>query len=89
MGPGNHYQKERLVKPTVKASLARNVSSKSGRTDYVRVKFNHTAGGLQAIPLFGRSGMLRPLTEADGLLTIPADKEGLMSGESVEIEIWN
>ncbi len=79
----------RHFRPSVKAVLARNISSRSGRTDYVRVKLEETPGGLSAIPVFGRSGMLRTLAEADGLLVIESAKEGLSAGDSVEVEIWD
>ncbi len=74
--------------PTVKAILSRNISSRSGRTDYVRIKLEETAEGLKAVPVFGRSGMLRTLAEADGLLIVPAAMEGLSAGETVEVSIW-
>ncbi len=74
--------------PTVKAVLARNISSRSGRTDYVRIKLEETASGLSATPVLGRSGMLRTLAEADGLLVVPAAREGLNAGETVEVTIW-
>ncbi len=75
--------------PTVKAVLARNVPSRSGRTDYVRVKLEEGKNGPQAVPVFGRSGMLRTLAEADGLIVIPAAGEGLAAGEIVEVNIWD
>ncbi len=81
-------REEKPYRASVKATLSRNVASRSGRTDYARVKLERTAEGLVAIPVFGRSGMLRTLSEADGLLLIPAEKEGLGSGEIVEIELW-
>ncbi len=81
-------RKEKQFKPSIKAVLARNISSRSGRTDYVRIKLEETPDGLSAVPVFGRSGMLRTLAEADGLLVIPAEKEGLSNGEQVEVEIW-
>ena len=74
--------------PTVKATLTRNVASKTGRTDYVRVEIENSPDGPKAIPIFGRSGMLRTLAEADGLLIIPSSSEGLNAGERVEIFIW-
>lgn len=76
------------LKPTVKARLSRNISSRSGRTDYVRIKLEQTANGFEAHPVFGRSGMLRTLAEADGLLIVPAANEGLNAGEAVEVSIW-
>jgi len=81
-------QKEPGYRASVKAVLARNISSRSGRTDYIRVKLETSADGLKAVPVFGRSGMLRTLAEADGLLIVPAAKEGLSAGVEVEVTIW-
>jgi molybdopterin molybdotransferase len=79
---------ERLM-PTLSANLARNVASRTGRTDYVRVKLmREETGELTAIPVFGRSGMLRTLAEADGLLVVPPEKEGLSAGEQVQVYLW-
>ena len=81
----------RVEKPyssTVKAILARNIPSRSGRTEYVRVKLELTGDGLQAVPVFGRSGMLRTLAEANGLITIPSENEGLSAGTAVEVALW-
>lgn len=71
--------------PSVPAFLTRNVPSRSGRTDYVRVKLSRSGDKWQATPVFGRSGMLRTLAEADGLIIIPPAKEGLAQGEAVEV----
>ena len=80
---------ERLT-PSLSANLARNVASRTGRTDYVRVKLERDkiSGELSAVPVFGRSGMLRTLAEADGLLVVPPEKEGLSAGEKVEVFLW-
>lgn len=80
---------KKIFMPTVKAILARNVPSRSGRTDYVRIRLKETREGLSAVPVFGRSGMLRTLAEADGLLVVPSEKEGLNTGEIVEVSIWD
>lgn len=80
-------RKQRRHRPAVRASLARNLPSSSGRTDYVRVKLDFPDGRALAIPLFGRSGMLRTLAAADGFLIIPAEREGLIEGEEVEVFI--
>ena len=47
--------------------------------------------GWQAFPLFGRSGIIHTLTEADGFVIVPPDREGLEAGELVEIILygWN
>ncbi|MCX7786834.1 MAG: molybdopterin molybdotransferase MoeA [Spirochaetes bacterium] len=84
--------------PSVQAELALNVPSKPGRTDVVRVKLSRAVGTCrgvskgtvewQAIPLFGRSGVLHTLTEADGFILVPPDKEGLQEGEFVDVLLY-
>lgn len=75
---------------TIKAELNRNVPSKPGRTDYVRVKLDKDEEGTTvAAPVFGRSGMLRTLAEADGFTVIPPEKEGLATGETIEVQLWD
>jgi len=73
--------------PTVRAILSRNVPSSIGRTDYVRVRLTETAGGLAAIPVFGRSTLLRTLAEAQGVVIVPAGSEGLNAGSEVEVHL--
>ncbi len=75
-------------KPAVQAVLDRNLPSRSGRTDYVRVKLREESGSVKASPVFGRSGMLRTLTEADGVITVPPEKEGLAEGTPVAVFLW-
>jgi len=81
-------RKPRPFQPAVRATLTRNLPSSSGRTDYVSVKLEQGNGRALAIPVFGRSGMLRILADADGFLVIPAEKEGLLEGEEVDIFMW-
>jgi molybdopterin molybdotransferase len=83
-------RKKYRLKPTLAAKLMRNVASRTGRTDYVRIKLEagSETGELTATPVFGRSGMLRTLAEADGLLVVPPEKEGLSAGEVVEVDLW-
>ncbi|XPV76974.1 MAG: gephyrin-like molybdotransferase Glp [Desulfovibrio sp.] len=67
------------------AKLACNVYSRQGREDYIRVALERTKAGLSATPLYGRSGLLRTLLLADGLIRIPAEAEGLYEGETVTV----
>lgn len=78
----------RRYHPAVQAILTRNLPSRSGRTDYVRVKLEQDSGKILAVPVFGRSGMLRTFTEAGGFLIIPEKKEGLLEGETVDVFTW-
>jgi len=68
-----------------RATLLRNLASKQGREDYVRARLTQRDGELQAEPVLGPSGLLRTLLEADALLRIPENVEGLYKGQSAEI----
>lgn len=81
-------RKAHPFKPAVRATLTRNLPSRSGRTDYVRVQLKPEGDSFTASPVFGRSGMLRTLAEADGIIVVPAGKEGLTAGETVEVYLW-
>jgi molybdopterin molybdotransferase len=77
---------ERL-RPLRRTRLARNLESRQGREDFVRVRLEPTAEGLPlAQPVLGKSGLLRTLLQSDGLLVIPADVEGFRAGE--EVDVW-
>jgi molybdopterin molybdotransferase len=71
--------------PTVKAVLSTNVSSQTGREDYVPVRLRRTEEGYMADPIFFKSNMIFSLAQADGLMYIPADAAGLPPGEMLEI----
>ncbi len=74
-------------KPSVRAELSRNIPSTTGRTDYARIRLEKQdeKNIPTAIPVFGRSGMLRTLAEADGYLVVKAEKEGLSAGDTVDV----
>ena len=80
--------RQRQVIPAVNAVLTRNLPSRSGRTDYVRVKLERKEDGFAAVPVFGRSGMLRTLADADGFVIVESAKEGLPAGEKVQVHLW-
>jgi molybdopterin molybdotransferase len=72
----------------VKARLARNIESASGRDDFIRVRLvEKDDEELQAEPIFGKSGLISTLVEADGLVRVDRNKEGLYQGETVEVMI--
>ncbi|HHX86684.1 MAG TPA: molybdopterin molybdotransferase MoeA [Firmicutes bacterium] len=77
-----------LYSPSVIATLTRNVTSRIGRAEYIRVKLRLNNGLVEASPVFGRSGMLRTLSEAHGIIAIAPEKEGLLEGDMVEVTLW-
>ena len=68
------------------AKLGSNLSSKPGREDYVRVRLEWRDGELAAMPRLGKSGLLRTLLEADGLVRLDASLEGMRAGQ--EVAVW-
>jgi molybdopterin molybdotransferase len=70
---------------TLRARLSRNVESTGGREDYIRVKVWRHDGEWIAEPIFGKSGLISMLVEADGLVKIERDQEGLYQGDQVEV----
>jgi molybdopterin molybdotransferase len=69
----------------VQARLSRNVASKQGREDFIRVKLREKDGNLEADPIFGESALISTLVHADGLVRIHRHAEGLYAGEVVEV----
>ncbi len=63
--------------------LGRNIASAPGREDYLRVSLEFSKDEVIAWPIVGKSGLLRTMVNADGLIRIPAEKEGISEGESV------
>ena len=70
---------------TVKAALERNLESAPGQEDYIRVKLIRTENGLKARPVLGKSGLISTMVEADGLIRIPIEAEGLYQEDEVEV----
>lgn len=66
-----------------KAVLTRNIASKYGRFDLIRVRFEMEN---RVTPILGKSGLIKTLLLADGLVPIPENVEGLLKGQ--EVEVW-
>lgn len=79
---------DQSLRPARKAVLSRNMASKQGREDYLRVRLEAPAEGHDlplAVPVPGLSGLLRTLLEAQGLVRIDANLEGLEKGSVVDV----
>ncbi|MEE4362381.1 MAG: gephyrin-like molybdotransferase Glp [Desulfotignum sp.] len=61
----------------IPARLTRNVASAQGRRDFIRVVLENGPDGLMAKPVLGKSGLIRTMVLADGLLEIGENLEGL------------
>jgi molybdopterin molybdotransferase len=85
-GETEKFQHE--LKKTVKAKLSKNISSSTGRKDYIRVLLEKKDGILWATPILGKSGLITTLVKADGTIVIPLNKTGLEQGTEVEVELF-
>jgi len=67
--------------PPFVAELVRNIAGRPGREDFVRVRLEARPGQPPlAHPVLGKSGLLKTLLEADGLIAVPAEAEGIYKG---------
>jgi molybdopterin molybdotransferase len=69
----------------IPAKLSRNVASTQGRQDFVRIRLTKDADGLNAEPVLGKSGLIKTMVQADGLLEIGENVEGLEKDSIVNI----
>jgi molybdopterin molybdotransferase len=72
-----------------RATLTRNLPSVNGRQEYVRVRLDRGPDGdWRAEPLFGKSGLIRTLTQGHGLVRIEANSEGLDADSPVTVLLY-
>lgn len=74
----------KVVAKVVRAKVAQNIPSAKGREEYVRVTLRNGS----VTPLFGKSGLLNTLIGSEGVVRIPAHREGLEAGEEVDVILW-
>ena len=67
------------------AKLSRNVASKQGRVDFLRVRLRREGNQLWADPVLGKSGLISTMVNANGLVQIDINTEGLDKGAPVEV----
>ena len=78
----------RTGRNTVRAVMETNVSSQTGREDYVRVTLARRGDTTYAAPLPSKSGAIFTLVKADGMVRIDLNREGLEQGEEVEVLLF-
>ena len=73
---------------SVRATLARDVPSQTGRQDTVQVALQEADGAVTAEPVFGSSNLVYTMVRADGHVTVPIDRGGLYAGEEVPVTLY-
>ncbi len=74
--------------PFISAELTINLSSQTGREDWIPVQLRTTPEGkVLAEPVFGKSNLIFVLVKARGLVRIPADAGGMEAGSQVRVRL--
>lgn len=83
----DHLQAAAPVRlPSIRATLTQNIASTTGREDSVPVRVITNADGtFSAEPVFGKSNLIFTLIQADGLVTVPLNSNGLRAGTEVTV----
>lgn len=85
---GLNIDRFEVGKRTIKAKIARNISSSPGRQEHIAVYLEEREGELWAVPILGKSGLITTLIKADGTAVIPLRKLGVEEGETVEVRLF-
>ncbi len=76
-------------RPMLKAVMARKVSSTLGRRTYVRVLVKLEAGELLVEPVSAKGpSSISTMTQSNGYVVIPENREGLKEGENVMVQMF-
>ncbi len=75
-------------KHSLHASSDFQVHVSSGRDVFYMVSLVKSDRGYLAQPVHGKSGMITLLSNSDGYIEIPMEKEGLKLGETVEVHLF-
>ena len=74
-------------RPTVAVTPTRKIASKLGVEEFLRVKLGQVGERIVATPLPRGAGTITSITEADGIIRIPRQSEGIMDTDPVAAEL--
>lgn len=72
----------------VNAICSSNLHSSPGKETYQMVELEEGEAGFAAKPIHAKSAAISQLSRAQGVIRIPADKEGIKKGETVKVELF-
>ncbi len=74
----------------LRAEITANVPSAPGRKTFQLIRLKEEGSGLpRAVPIFARSGMISPMSAADGYFVMSENQEGVRPGDVVDVHLWN
>ncbi|BBO84855.1 molybdopterin biosynthesis protein [Desulfosarcina ovata subsp. sediminis] len=74
-------------RPTVAVVPTRKIASKLGVEEFLRVKLGQVGENIVATPLPRGAGTITSITEADGIIRIPRQSEGIKDNDPVVAEL--
>jgi molybdopterin molybdotransferase len=75
-------------RPLIQARLAESLHKNAGRLHFVRVRLERRGGEIVARSTGSQSsGVLRSMTEAQGLLVFPAEATELREGDTASVQV--
>ncbi len=74
-------------KPKIKAVCGKSIPSKSGIQEFRRMVAGRLGERIVALPVKKGAGAITTMTRANAMLSIPAESEGVMAGDVVELEL--
>lgn len=82
--------KQEEPRPIVNVRMARKVTTALGRRTFVRVRVFNRRGEFSAEPVSARgSGTISTMTQANGYVVVPENREGLAEGEPVSVHLFD
>jgi len=82
--------KEEEQRPIVTAKMTRKIATSLGRKTFVRVLVSERNGEYLAQPISARgSGIISTMTQANGYVIVPENREGLAEGEFVSVHLFD
>ena len=82
-----HDLTEQPEEPAICARITANVQSAPGRRTFQLVRLTNN-GVIEAEPLFAKSGMISPMSLADGYFEMSENQEGVRAGDPADIRLW-
>ncbi len=73
--------------PRLRVAPTQAIPSRLGLEEFIRVKLGRLGDRVVAVPLPRGAGSITTLTRADGMIRIPANKEGVAALEEVDAEL--
>jgi molybdopterin molybdotransferase len=79
---------QRVIKPFIKAIMQETINKKPGRVQFLRVRVVNDGEQLLASSSGDQNtGIVRTLLRANGIAVLPADREQIMAGEEVNVQL--